>query len=478
VSSGNISIFAGSYATMGGRNLHYFFDITTAARWGGGAAVGIVRVERELARRARQHLGDDLTFSVYDRARNLVIPITDAIAHDIIDGRIQVDFSPARQLSVQSSKRQVAAARQRLRRGAMANATAYNVFQRFRGRSFTREQILQLRTCELEKLESKKRRQSVPVGRLARGDARLDATVCIISGGLDWEFKDLKSLSALKTAIGFRYCTIVHDLIPILFPQFIVPDLLKTLPAYFADLTAFADFAICNSQSTRVDWLNYCAEHTARSIPSGVFPLGCDLEPRSHGKAALSLPERLEGKRFALYVSTIEPRKNHRVLYQAWVSGVAAGKIDAERHRLVFVGRRGWSTGDLLGQISINPLTRDSIVILDDVSDELLRVLYRHCAFVLFPSFYEGYGLPLAEALSYDKLCISSNAGALPEIGGDLVPRLHPKDTVGWAHAISRFMNDAVESETMAARVQAQYRAVSWDESAQRFFSSLRELVS
>ena len=414
-------------------------------------------------------MGHDLSFSVYDRSRNLVVRVAEDIARDIVDGKRQVDFTP-------SARSRLETTRQAFRRRIMANPTLYWLSQRVRGRSFTRAQILEIRTRELGKVNGEALPSTLRVDDLSSGYAQLNEKSCIISAGLDWEFKDLKALTALKKTNGFHYCAVVYDLIPVLFPHFIVPELLQILPLYFADLAGIADLAMCISASTRSDWLNYCAERVERSVPACVFPLGSDLDGRCENLQP-PLPHSLQGKRFALYVSTIEPRKNHRVLYEAWDSCMSTGTLDAQQHRFVFVGRRGWSGNNLLGQIAANPLTRDSIVLLDSVSDEMLRVLYKNCSLVVFPSFYEGYGLPLAEALSYGKPCISSNFGALAEIGGDLVQRLHPKDTVGWAHAIAHGLSDAVENEAWGARIEAEYRPTSWDDAARRFFSSLKEAM-
>jgi glycosyltransferase involved in cell wall biosynthesis len=304
---------------------------------------------------------------------------------------------------------------------------------------------------------------------------QLDSETVVISGGLDWEFKNLRDLGKLKQEHGFRYCAIVYDLIPIMFPHFVPPTYVTRLTQYFGELCRFADRVMCISEATQRDWARYCDDMGVEQVPSDVFPLGCDLRPRTGEEPAAELPQSLKSKRYALFVSTLEPRKNHRLLYDAWDDCVRRNLIDVGRDRLVFVGRPGWAIDDLLQEMSVNPATRDTIIVLKDVDDAQLDLLYRESAFVLFPSHYEGFGLPVAEALGHQKPCLSSNSGALPEIGGDLVMRLDAKDTPSWTRAIARWMGSPDELEAWTERIRTSYRPITWDMAARAFFSALTD---
>jgi glycosyltransferase involved in cell wall biosynthesis len=443
-----------------------------------------VRVERELASRARVHLGGSLAFCLYDRFRDLVLTIDDGIASEIIAGRLQIDFTPMpeepRVAPIARAVAHLAERRRQVRRRLRANATLYHAFQLLRGRRFTREEILRIQAEEFMEFPAGQQPPSsgpVPISRIAHSEARLDTETVLVSGGLDWEFKNIRALGRLKQEHRFRYCTIVHDIIPVLFPHFVVPSLLNALTGYFRDLVYVADHAMCNSCATERDWLWHCRELGITTMRSDVFPLGSDL-PKGDAAALPELPESLSGKRFALFVSTIEPRKNHRTLYDAWDHCVRAGMVDPERDRLVFVGRQGWATGDLLHEIATNPAMEHTLIVLNHVSDGMLRSLYQRCSLVLFPSFYEGYGLPVAEALGYAKPCITSDAGSLPEIGGELVLRIDPKDTLAWAEAVARYMAALDECDAWSRRIKAAYRPVTWDDTAQKFFGAVTKLGS
>jgi glycosyltransferase involved in cell wall biosynthesis len=411
-------------------------------------------------------LGSSLNYCVYDKYRNLVLSIDDETAAGILDGTVRIAFEPHEG----SSLRSLAAGcleviRRKIRRTLLRSARAYGAVQILRGRRLSHDDVRKAQATEFGTL-TERRRTTTPQMK----PVELAPDVVIISGGHDWEYKDVEQLMLLKRKYRFQYCAIVYDLIPIFFPQYFLPGHLRLMTAYFQGLTLLADQVMCISETTRKDWIRYCRGHGNREVHAEVFPLGSDIRqvPRDHTQHAL--PSSLAGKRYALFVSTIEPRKNHRLLYQAWEACIRRQLIDLNDHRLVFVGRRGWAMDDFLRDLSCNSITRDSIIVLDDVRDTQLDLIYRGCAFVLFPSFYEGYGLPVAEALGHGKPCISSDAGALAEVGGDLVMRLGANDVQGWTRAIAHCMTSFEEVEAWSERIATRYRPTTWDMAARTFF--------
>lgn len=452
-----------------GAFLRYLFDLTSSANWN-GRPVGITRVEQELGRRARRHLGADLTFCVYDKYRNRVLALDDETARNAIDGKVRIKFQERVIDYVKSAAAdQIDVLRRKLRRILLRNVTAYRGLQSMRGRSWSRAEVQKIQELEFTTHAS---RTPTPV-RLVVKPIELDSDTILISGGHDWNDKDLRGIADLKQRYGFQYWAVIYDIIPLLFPKYLVPGYVELLAEYFQRLTALANHVMCISEATRRDWIGYCKAQGVHDMPCDVFPLGSDLSPEPAAGPAAELPPALSGKRYALIVSTIEPRKNHRLLYDVWNDCVRQQLVDTAHDRLVFIGRVGWAMDDFLRELPLNPLTRDSIIFLSDVDDAQLNLIYRNCAFVVFPSFYEGFGLPVVEALGHGKPCISSDAGALPEVGGELVLRLDPNDRSSWTRAIAHFLSAPDEVEAWSARVRQSYKPTTWDMAAKIFFDTI-----
>src|SRR4051812_14739602 len=121
----------------------------TSAQWN-GSAVGIVRVEQELARRARKFLGDEVTFCVYDRPNNQFLIIDDQTSSEILQGRLQINFEPGGDTASTPGRLPRAAHRLRvqIRRAMRTNVTLYQAFQYLRGRRYTRDEIVRIQREE------------------------------------------------------------------------------------------------------------------------------------------------------------------------------------------------------------------------------------------------------------------------------------------------------------------------------------------
>jgi glycosyltransferase involved in cell wall biosynthesis len=268
----------------------------------------------------------------------------------------------------------------------------------------------------------------------------------------------------------------IHDLIPLHYPHFVPAGYDTFISQYIGDLSWLADGFLCISDRSRQELDGYFSDQGRPRPPAAVITLGSNLSDTSAMSSGNVVADKLTGLSSVLYVSTIEARKNHRTLYEAWDYGMRNGLLDPHKHRLVFAGRVGWNVGDLLGEIRNNPATKDTVLILNDLDDGQLRQLYQQAAFAVFPSFAEGFGLPVVECLALGKMCIASEGLPLPIQHRDLVPRLEAMDTMSWAQLISSFLNHPEKVSEMENRIRAEYRPVTWDSSAEIFFSRFQEL--
>ncbi len=163
-----------------------------------------------------------------------------------------------------------------------------------------------------------------------------------------------------------------------------------------------------------------------------------------------------------------------QLLYQLWRRFAEEGMKDIPK--LVLAGARGWLTQDLLHQIEHDPLVKESIVILHGVDDRQLNWLYSNCLFTLYPSLYEGWGLPIVESLQHGKPCIASTTSSMPEAGQGLAKHCDPYDFKAWYETILHWHRDRHALAHQAQRIAYEFKSRSWDDFRSDFFASLGQL--
>jgi glycosyltransferase involved in cell wall biosynthesis len=207
------------------------------------------------------------------------------------------------------------------------------------------------------------------------------------------------------------------------------------------------------SEATRRDLLDH---YPVRGLPQRVH-----VVPEASGLGGVEpapLPPGL-APGFLLAVGTIEPRKNYPRLLAAYRCLKARG-VDVP---LVVAGRVGWAYGRALDELQAEAGVR----LLGHVDDGTLRALYRSAAALAFPSLYEGFGLPLLEAMSEGLPAVVGDAGGLPELAGDAALLVDPLDTEAIADALGRLLQDGQLRRRLAAKGRQRAAHYSWSAAAE-----------
>lgn len=277
----------------------------------------------------------------------------------------------------------------------------------------------------------------------------------------------MAQLRELRDRVGVSLVFLCYDLVPIKFPHFYLPEAVVDFERFAEFIAREASLVLCISEATRRDLEAFAAGKQLTLRQVRVIRLGHNLSPPSPAPP-IDLPSRVKPGGYVLYVSTIQVRKNHQMLYQIW-RRFAERRDGGDLPYLVFVGIHGWLVDDLMSMIGRDPLVASRIVILSRTTDAELAWLYRNCLFTVYPSLYEGWGLPISESLAHGKICIASDNSSMPEAGEGLALHLDPLDFAAWYREIESLIDDPDRRAAMEAAIAAGYRPHDWAKAGASF---------
>jgi glycosyltransferase involved in cell wall biosynthesis len=175
--------------------------------------------------------------------------------------------------------------------------------------------------------------------------------------------------------------------------------------------------------------------------------------------------------RYILHVGTLQPRKNISTLLEA------LAKLDDKDVHLVLAGGKGWLYNEIFAQIEALGLT-ERVIFPGYVTDDDLPLWYNAAVLFAFPSVYEGFGMPVVEAMACGTPVVASNASSIPEAMGDAGLMFDPENATELVERIASVLHDSDLSATMRAKGLQQARNFSWEEAGRQTAVSYQQILN
>jgi glycosyltransferase involved in cell wall biosynthesis len=258
-----------------------------------------------------------------------------------------------------------------------------------------------------------------------------------------------------------RHIITVHDLTFLHYPQYLTADARRYYNGQINAAVRQSDHILADSQATKTDLINML---NVRAEKITVHRLGVDerfavLDPliAEAKRRELKLPDE-----YILFVGTFEPRKNISGLLRAY--RLLLDKMP-DAPPILLVGQRGWLFDETMQHIQDLKLS-ERIVLREDISDDMLPVVYNLAKVLVMPSFYEGFGFPALEAMACGTVPIVSNRSSLPEVVGEVGLQVNPDDPAELAVALEKTLTDGKWVELMREAGLARARQFRWEATA------------
>jgi len=261
----------------------------------------------------------------------------------------------------------------------------------------------------------------------------------------------------------------VHDLSWIRYPETHPPERVRAMERYFEPALRRAARLLTDSEFVKREVIEVFGldPDLIEAIPLGLDPLFSPRAP-AQTQAVLRRLALVHGGYF-LSVGTMEPRKNLQATVKAYASLPAAVR---ERHPLVIAGMKGWRTTAI--ERLLEPLVEcGQARLLGYLAREDLAAVTAGALAMVYPSIYEGYGLPIVEAFHFGKAVLTSTGGALPEVAGDFSPCIAPTDEEAWYRTMKQWIEDPAVRAPFEEKIRTAFNPPTWNDAAASFFSHI-----
>jgi glycosyltransferase involved in cell wall biosynthesis len=290
--------------------------------------------------------------------------------------------------------------------------------------------------------------------------------------GSNWAYPEILDFGRRHSDGGGVVVQMIYDLIPYLAPDYCGAALVESFESFLNLTPTYANRFACISDWTKSEFVDFLtSKGLARQVVT--VPLAHEFdgfERNQNVEDANSLEaQALAGQDFVVCVGTIERRKNGVNLLKAW--GDLIKKRGADRvPTLVFAGKMGWKLSEFTALLDANGALREKVVVFSTPSDRDLAYMYCKCRFSIYPSKYEGWGLPVGESAWFGRYVIASNATSLPEVCGDLIDYVNPDD-VGDIAAKIEYALDHPEYVSKKERELRLAKLRTWDDVADQLLA-------
>ncbi|MHC1749551.1 MAG: glycosyltransferase family 4 protein [Cellulosilyticaceae bacterium] len=237
-----------------------------------------------------------------------------------------------------------------------------------------------------------------------------------------------------------------------------------------------ADKIVTISESSKQDIIKYLKVDGSKieiiypGVDKVVFGQEYAQRQINYVKDKYHLPDK-----YILYMGTIEPRKNIGAIIEAFAQLKKDNDDRIKNIKLVLAGKKGWLYESIFDKVRTLNLEND-VVFTDYVEDQDKAIIYQLAKIFIFPSLYEGFGIPALEAMAAGVPVITSNSSSLPEVVGTAGILVEPKDFKGIAEAMCNILNDESLAKEMIAKGYEQVKKFSWDESARKLYELYKNI--